>query len=432
MTRFPGWMVLACVAAAAAVAAPGARHPVASFQTGDGAMAVVTASADDACREGEAPRVSALGVWVDGRYDHEVLLFPGSGRSRYDTLAGPLSRGRHSVELRPSAFWTPASCVETPAVTTTPVAAGDARYLALAHAPVVELRADTVGEQTDVPLYEYVEDLAPGGERVLRYTVVFSNEDGGTQTRALVARWGRTADIEQVLEIALRDGRAVREEFQGPDHETLPFKGRRLGAAPVLLVATLNNMVTDRGRGIARVRPVPEPADLAHATRESTLDTRPWASRVMQAEMAAEGRIAHVPSGDPRWARVAADPREYVYFEAKLTLSAGAVAAAWTRDASGARSWSHYGLASFAVNRDGWVRIGVPVGPNPSSSVAEAGWTCSKATGDGPAGTCVVEATRAFALGIDWTPGVNLVEPKRMELRTGEEGSLTVAKRATD
>jgi hypothetical protein len=419
-------MVLACVAAAAA---SGAQRPAAAFQTGDGAMAIVTVSPVDGCRAGDAPRVSALGVWVDGRYDHELLVFPGSGRNQYDTLTGPFSRGRHSVELRASAFWTSASCVRATALTVAPVAAGDARHVAVAHAPVVELRADTVGEQTDVPLFEYVEDLAQGGERLLRYTVVFSNEDGGTQTRALVARWGRTADIEQVLEVALRDGRAVREEFQGPDHETLPFKGRRLGTAPILLVATLNNMVTDKGRGVARVRPVPEPVDLAHATRESTLDSRPWAYQVMQAEMAAEGRIARVPSSDPRWARVAADPREYVYFEAKLTLSQGAMAAAWTRDADGKRSSSHYGQSSLSVNRDGWVRIGVPVGPNPSSSVVETGWTCVKAAGDGPAGTCVVEATRAFAFGTEWSPGVNLVEPKRLELRTGEEGALPTARR---
>ena len=42
----------------------------------------------------------------------------------------------------------------------------------------------------------------------------------------------------------------------------------------MLLVATLNNMVIDRGRSLAAVRPVPAVVDLSRATRESTMDDR--------------------------------------------------------------------------------------------------------------------------------------------------------------
>jgi len=135
-----------------------------------------------------------------------------------------------------------------------------------------------------------------------------------------------------------------------------------------------------------------------------------------------------VGPADPRWLRVAPDPREYVYFEARLTLSPNAAVAAWTADASGRRSWSHYGQSSFAVNRDGWVRTGVAVGPDPASRVVEAGWTCLKVATDGPAGTCAIDAARSFAFDADWTPGRNLVTPGRLELRTGEEAALAPAR----
>jgi hypothetical protein len=424
MTRPTTWFGIACVGSAAtlAVSAVPVRE-AAVFSAGTGAMAVVRVTAADDCRDGAAPRVSAVGVWVDGRYDHELLLFPGSGRDRYDTLLGPFAEGRHTVELRPSEFWKPTACLRPGAHAVSVVEATDPRHHFLRHAPVLELRADTVGEQNDGPLFEYVEEIREDGLRRLRYTVVFSNEDGGTQTRALLARWGRTTDIEQVYDAVLRDGRVVREEFQGPDHEIREFDGRRRGAAPVLLVATLNNMVTDRGRGVAAVRPVPESVDLSSATRESTMDSRPWVYRVMIAEMTAEGRIAEAAPTDERWLRVAPDPREHLYLEARLTLDHAAVAA-WVLDRGGRRSWSHYGRDTLAINRNGWVRTAVGVGPDAASRTAEVGWACIPAAGDAVRGSCVIEAARAFAFTPDWTAGTNLVRHSTLRLRVGEESAV--------
>ena len=406
--------------AAATFSAGTQGPPPLRFSTRSGAMAVLTVAADDRCAGTGAPHVSAAGVWVDGRYDHELLLLPGSGREAYDTLLGPFTAGRHRVELRPSRFWKPAPCLGTGQAQ---VRVREEPLEVLRRAPVLELRADTVGEQTDVPLFEYVEDQTANGVRRLRYTVVFSNEDGGTQTRALLARWGRTTDIEQVYEAFVEDGKAVREEFQGPDHEIRPFTGRRRGDAPILLVATLNNMVTDRGRGIACVRPVPEVVDLARATRESTLDARPWAWDAMASELAAEGKVAAVaPPGD-RWLRQAPDPREHVYLEARLTLD-HAVAAAWVRDRNGQRHTSHYESQQLTIDRDGWVRTAVPLGPNAGPGVADIGWSCLPAPGQSGAGSCAIEATRAFVFGDGWISGPNLVVPVTLRLRVGEEVRL--------
>ena len=65
-----------------------------------------------------------------------------------------------------------------------------------------------------------------------------ANEDGGTPTDRLMATWGRTTDIEFVWASKLDAENKSREEFQGPDHELMPFKGRREGRHPLLWVAT--------------------------------------------------------------------------------------------------------------------------------------------------------------------------------------------------
>ena len=389
-----------------------------------GSMAVLAVTVADRCPIPPAQRVTAFSVWVDGTHRHEVLLFPGSGLTRYDSLVGPLTRGRHSVELRPSDLWKAAGCVLVQGLEATAYAAGTPEHAVFRHAPVLELRADTIGEATDVPLYAYAERLPAGPESTWRYSIVFSNEDGGTPTRALLARWGRTTDIEQVYEVATSGGRITREAFQGPDHVTRAFAGRRQGEAPVLLVATLNNMVIDRGRSVAAVRPVPAVVDLSQATRESTMDDRPWVYRVMENELAAEGRIAADAPVDERWPKVAPDPLSHVFFEARLRLDR-AVAVAWVTDRPGRRLWSHYGQMPLAIDRDGWVRSAVAVGVDPLSQVADMGWACLAAPDAKGVGSCEIEATRAFALTRAYRPGANLVAPGRFTLRPGGEAKLS-------
>jgi hypothetical protein len=298
-------------------------------------MAVLSVDVSDSCPGTTAQRVTAWQVHVDGTPGHHVLMFPGAGLDHYESLVGPLADGRHRVDLRPSDLWKPAPCLSLQRLRATVHAKGSAEHALFRHAPVLELRADTIGEQTDLPLYAYAE-RGPTGSFTWRYSVVFSNEDGGTPTRALLARWGRTTDIEQVYEVTASAGGVVREEFQGPDHATRAFTGRRQGEAPVLLVATLNNMVLDRGRSLAAVRPVPEIVDLSRTTRESTMDGRPWVYRVMEHELAAEGRIVADAPLDDRWPRVAPGPLSHVYLEAKLRLDR-AVAAAWITDRAGRR-----------------------------------------------------------------------------------------------
>ena len=417
------------LAALWSLAATGCRRDGAvraTFTADAGAMARLSVTVSDGCQPAPTQQVTAWSVWLDGTRSHELLLFPGVGRTQYDTLVGPLTEGRHAAELRPSDLWKPVDCVSVQGLGAAVHAVGTSEHELYRHAPVLELRADTVGEQTDLPLYAYAEHLQAGAESTWRYSVVFSNEDGGTPTRALFARWGRTTDIEQVYGITASAGRTTREEFQGPDHVTRAFTGRRHGEAPVLLVATMNNMVLDRGRGLAAVRPVPEVVDLREATRESTMDARPWVYRIMGHELAAEGRIVADAPLDDSWPRVAPDPLSHVYVEAKLRLDR-TVAVAWVTDRAGRRFWSHYGKMPLAIERDGWVRSAVAVGADPLAAIAAVGWACLAASDAEAGGSCEIDAFRAFALTGAYRPGANLVVPGRFVLKPGGEALVSPA-----
>jgi hypothetical protein len=269
------------------------------------------------------------------------------------------------------------------------------------------LRADTIGSATDLPLLMYAEDLRANGTGVLRYSIIFSNEDGGTPTPALLARWGRTTDIELAYEEEWRDNKVVSSRYQAPDHHILEYAGTREGGHPTLLVATLNNVFLDRGRSAARVTLVPMVVNLQTATRESVMDREPWIYRRMADELREEGK-----------ADTAGDVREYLFVDARLSMENGAVAAV-ARGEDGVWRSSDRGVRELTVDRAGWVRIAVPR----SRGATEAGFMCMAIK---PAeGRCRVEIGRVFSLGDDYQPG-----PERgtgaLDLRAGEMRTISL------
>ena len=103
-------------------------------------------------------------------------------------------------------------------------------------APIIYARPNTVGKFTDLPLLMWYEIVPTARGRQYRYSVIFSNEDGGTQTDRLMATWGRTTDIEFVYGVEVDGGgRILAEEFQGPGHEVPAFKGQHEAAASAVL-----------------------------------------------------------------------------------------------------------------------------------------------------------------------------------------------------
>src|SRR5207247_10557863 len=108
-------------------------------------------------------------------------------------------------------------------------------FIALSRAPILHARANTVGRFTDLPVVMWYEVVPTSRGRQFRYSVIFTNEDGGTATDRLMATWGRTTDIEFVYGVELDAHDAViAEEFQGPGHEVPPFKGQHEAKHPLL------------------------------------------------------------------------------------------------------------------------------------------------------------------------------------------------------
>ena len=139
-------------------------------------------------------------------------------------------------------------------------------------------------------------------------------------------------------------GKIVNARYQGPDHRVISYAGARQGQHPSLVDATLNNVFLDRGRTAARVTMVPAVVDLTSATRESVMDRQPWIYRRMADELQEEGKAA-----------VFGDVREYLYVDARLTLTGSAVAAialgtdgAWRASDRGLKELAVIGMAGCA------------------------------------------------------------------------------------
>lgn len=361
--------------------------------------AVVTLTVDDS----QFPAATAVDIAVDGEVNTTVLVFGKIGHPAYTALLHALPAGRHEITAVRSPFWTwPAtSAPPTLAVTT----ASDS--VIVAHAPALWLRADTIGLSTDLPLVLYAEDLRVNGTGVLRYSYIFSNEDGGTATAALLARWGRTTDIEMAYEEEWKDGRMIVSRFQAPDHHVFEYKGSRQADHPLLLDATLNNVFLDRGRTGVRITMVPLLVDLRSATRESVMDGNPWVYRRMANELIEEGKAA-----------VYGDVRDYLYVDAKLSLFDSAVAAA-ARSADGTWRASDRGLKDLAVDRNGWVRIAIPN----SKNATDVGFVCYPTK---PAtGQCKVEISRVLSLDGQYKPVV-AKGAGTVDLTVGEMRSVSV------
>ena len=396
------------VAGSGAAGQPGSgATPGRQAQTATGAGEfLVTVNVEDASPATAAGDASALTLEVDAVPVQEMLLFPGSGVSSYRALVGPLPHGRHVVAVRPSRLWPPDTRISIRGVAVEPVSTGPDRDV-YRFAPRIGLRTDTVGAMSDLPMHMYCERA----DASLRYSLVFTNEDGGTASRPLMARWGRAVDIEFVYEAVVRDGRLISGTYQGPDHKMLPYRGP--ADPPLLNVVTLNNMFLDRGRARATVRPVPEVVDLTNATRESVLDRQPWMYRVMAGELKREGKLGTVVD----------DPRRYVYAEARLALK-DAVVAARAGLSDGTWRASHHGEIELTINRDGWVRTAVPLAEARPDAVQAIAWECLPIPGRASRGHCEIHAARAFTLGDDYIPGSNLVSATTLRLRAGEMGEV--------
>jgi hypothetical protein len=376
------------------------------------------------CSWSSAERTAALLVVdLDGRYSQDLLLFRGEGPAEYRVGLGGLEPGPHHLRIRLDVRRTPRAvrdvAVDGVAVQASPPDAPEHR--ALAFAPRLHPRPNAVGRFTDVPLVMWYEtDPTPRGTRI-RYSVVFSNEDGGTPADRLMATWGRLTDIEHVLGIEFdRDGRVLEATYQGPDHKTVPYR-RRLGPGrhPLLWVVTDNNMVKDRGVTKPTYAPAPVAFDLSGTSREAVMDAHAWTYAVSAQEAMREGRVDE--SARPGSKRLP-DPRRFVYLEACAETRDAALTFGLGVDGPGGRQWydSDGGVKAYRIIRqasefpNGCFRGAVALPAETATGAIRAlrfhAYTRAPREGERPlppgsGAATVVRVNRLFRLGPDFRPG---------------------------
>lgn len=327
---------------------------------------------------GVADRAAAVArLRVDAGAAQHILVF-GERKEKYSVFLGPLAAGQHVLTIeRDEKFSAPLARLE---IGTVKFREDDSDIVA--SAPILFARQDTIGKFSDVPLLVYAE------KSPLTYTVIFSNEDGGHSSVGLMARWGRTTDIEYVYRVEPRGA-----FIQAKDHKDIAYTGTLAGKHPLLIPVTQNNMVAP-GQSEMRFQMVPELVTLESRSREAVMDTHPWTYAIASREIVREGRLADIR-----------DPRNYLYIEALVKNQASRIAFKARLTTENTWRTSHRGDPKLAIERDGWVRstIELPQGTSPRQ-IAEFGFDCLPAT-EGATPVCSAEPIRAFFLTPDYSPG---------------------------
>ncbi|MGH9673718.1 MAG: hypothetical protein ACRD44_11105 [Bryobacteraceae bacterium] len=337
-------------------------------------------------------------IVVDGRVAAQQVVWAGADRYPYRVFLGPAAGKVHAaLNAKHSAA---GALIEVH-----DVRLERSEDPCHANAPVLFARPNTAGRHSDYPTLAYCTESAGA----LEFTVIFSNEDGGTSTRALMARWGRTTDIEYVYRIG-KDGRGI---IQAKGHNDVAFAGARDGAHPLLIVSTDNNMVAPaEGTPEPRFHVAPMRVDLQEHSREIVMDQHPATYRVMAEELEREGKLR--PFGAVDGQKIS-DPRNYLFIEAKIANRDSRLAARVKLRGEDRWRASHLGRADYAIERDGWVRTTVELPPGTApSQIARIGFECliEPPGRDRPApvaGECRLEAvSKVFLLDRAYRPGQSI------------------------
>jgi hypothetical protein len=346
-------------------------HFTRAFQVAGEVEAVATVRAGcTRCDWGQAGRESvALTIALDGKYSQHLQLARGEAEADYHIALGHLGKGLHRLTIDRDPALTASGAgpatIDVPDVSFyNPGQSGD--YTALSMAPIVYARPNTVGKFTDLPLLMWYEVVPTSRGRQYRYSVIFSNEDGGTQTDRLMATWGRTTDIEFIYGVEVDEHQQIlAEEFQGPGHEVPAFTGKHEGRHPLLWVSTDNNMVSERGPTSIRYAPMAVKFDLTDVSREAVMDANSWTYAIASVEMRREGKVVDDP---PPGNNTIPDPRRFVYLEAcgtvghaALSVSVGTLSRQSQSQSPLTWTPSDRGLPQYRIVRDGCFRIATPL-----------------------------------------------------------------------
>jgi hypothetical protein len=392
---------------------------------------------------------AVVSVDVDGRYAGDLVVMSGRPTPRGVAL-GRLGHGRHQVRFRLAADRSSphARVVVLTDLGMSVAAPRTMEAIIRQHAPVLFGRSlpafggPTQNARTDTPLLAWHEvwDGPLPGRRRITYSVVWSNEDGGTTGPALMARWGRTTDIEWTYSVVVdAAGHRVPGQafYQGPDHQTVPFTGRYERDHPVLQTCTTNNNLCQTVDGTMRFALPVDDSRPGNRAREYLMDQNPWTYRVMADEMVREGGVEK-PS-DPATPAMG-DQRDYLYLEiagstgpARQPGSGPGLAVVVTLHGDPATYRSDHGIASWSISRDGpaATTVELPQGVG-SGDIERISVTRVPGDTDSGATVTVTDLSRAFLLDRTWLPRPSFAAVRSADLHlTADSPTATLWSRAT-
>jgi hypothetical protein len=385
------------------------------------ALLDLTASAPGTSWRERGAEAAVITIHVDGQYHQDVILFAGAREFAYQLMLGRVGPGEHSlrVEFNRKQSATKAPGVKIGDAKVTTIDRNQPEFQAIARAPIIYARPDTVGKFSDIPLLAYYESERAGASDRFTYTVIFSNEDGGTQTTALMARWGRTTDIEWVCEARIGAEGEAKTIFQGANHQNTQFAGKLEADHPLMFDATVNNNFSDHGQSEMRFAPRPLPFDARTASREEMMDRHPWTYQVMAYEMFREGKIAE----ERKPGQAINDLRNYVYFDVSSNQTGAALSVAVKLKDDPVWRASDWGIANYRIDRSGNFRTTALLPKRARLEEIERVVARCDVKGDPknnaelsqfPSAACDLRSVnKIFVLGDDYMPG----EPLKLSFR---------------
>lgn len=311
------------------------------------ALLDLTASAPGTSWRERGAEAAVATIYIDGQYHQDVILFAGAREFTYQLMLGRVRPGEHSlrVEFNRKQSAAKATSVKIGDAKITTIDRKHPEFQAISRAPIIYARPDTIGKFSDIPLLAYYESERDR----LTYTVIFSNEDGGTQTTALMARWGRTTDIEWVYGTQTGVEGESSAIFQGANHKDTRFAGELEADHPLMFVTTVNNNFSDRGQSEMRFAPRPLPFDARTASREEMMDRHPWTYQVMADEIIREEKITN----ERKPGQSINDLRNYVYFDISSNQTGAALSVAVKLKGDPVWRASDWGIANYRIDRSG-------------------------------------------------------------------------------
>lgn len=302
-------------------------------------VAALTLSASDADWGTLDAESVVVGVDVDGTHVGTIVVYNGTTPTAYRMMLGALGAGAHVLGLRHEKNLSPAAkspVVLSASPTVEAIAAPDARYDFTRFAPILlgidtDLNAQNGGAgpvrgnaASDVPLIVYATAIPGSGLTTYRYTMIWSNEDGGTGLfpDLLIARFGRTTDIEGIMEVDVSDmGALLAVRFRPDESGSLqPFGGSFQGTHPILRTATPNGLIADDGASTLQFAIPPLAFDDTNVPREDAMDLDLNSYVIMSKEIVREGKTE--ATGNPSSKKLS-NLRNYLYVDYDIDVDVG-------------------------------------------------------------------------------------------------------------